>query len=201
MGLAKKELSKDGPKSKAEVFALLSHAKHLYLSALRGTISPSTDIEGQEATAGATIFDATLSALSQYHWDGNLPILGEELFGDATDAAVLPPPILVAMAYFIDQIRSVSLAHLNVSIGNPELDHTILTWSNTILWGLPAKQRFFYDLTDSYSGTPTQHPLLSDNRARAVQLLAVGEVLISRELNRIGEPLYAQIFLPDKRSR
>lgn len=200
MGFARQELSIDPSKNHAKLYALLSYAKHLYMSALRGTIAISADINNPDVVAGATIFDATLSALSHDHsgygLEGGLPVLGEDLFGDDTDAAVLPPPIFVAMAYFIDQVHPVSLVYLNVPTGNAKFDHAILDWPNTILRDFSAKQRLIYEFLDSYTGNPTRHPILSDSRTRAVQLLAVGESLISRELEKIGEPLYAQIFLP-----
>ncbi len=200
MGLTGKELSKDPSNNHADLYALYSHAKHLYISALRGTIAASVDIDSPDVEAGATIFDATLSALSCNHsgygLEGSLPILGEDLFGDDTDAAILPPPIFVAMAYFIDQVHPVSLVYLNVPTGNARFDHAVLDWPKTILRDFSAKQRLIYEFLDSYTGNPTQHPILSDSRTRAVQLLAVGESLISRELEKIGEPLYAQIFLP-----
>lgn len=201
MGFANHELSKVGSKNHAELFALLSYAKHLYLSALRGTIAPSADIDGPDVAAGATIFDAILTALSHYHfqgdWEVGLPNLGEQLFNGVTDAAILPPPIFAAMTYLLDQVRSVSLAQLNVSTGSRVFDYTYLAWPRTILQGHQAQRRFYYEILDSYSGTPlVQPPILSDSRTRAVQLLAVGEFLIERELKRIGEPPIAQIFLP-----
>ena len=201
MGFAGKELSTDSSKNHAELYALLSHAKHIYISALRGTIARSVDIDNPDVVAGATIFDAALSALSRDHsaygLEGGLPILGEDLFGDTTDAAILPPPMFVAMAFFLDQARPISLTYLNLPTGNTRFDHTLLDWPNTILRDHSAKRRFFFEFLGSYTGTPTdEQPLLSDPRTRAVQLLAVGEYLISRELDRIGEPLIAQIFLP-----
>jgi len=200
MGLAKQELSTDPSRNHAGLYALLSHAKHLYLSALRGTIAES-NIDSPDVVAGATIFDATLSALSRDHaaygLESGLPILGEELFGDTTDAAILPPPMFVAMAYFLDQARPVSLTYLNVPTGSARFDHTLLDWPHTVLRDHSAKRRFFFEFLNTYTGTPTdEQPILSDPRTRAVQLLAVGEYLISRELGKIGEPLIAQIFLP-----
>ena len=201
MGFARPELSRDPSKSHSELFALFSRAKHIYFSALRGTITQSVDINNPDVIAGATIFDAILSALSNeqaaYGLEGGLPILGENLFGDTTDAAVLPPPIFVAMAFFLGQARPVSLANLNVPTGNARFDHVLLDWPNTILRDYSAKRRFFFEFFNTYTGTPTDgRPLLSDQRTRGVQLLAVGEHLISRELEKIGEPLIAQIFLP-----
>ncbi len=196
MGFAKQELSKNH----AELYAILSHAKHLYISALRGTIAQS-DIDSPDVVAGATIFDATLSALSRDHavygLEGGLPILGEDLFGDDTDAAILPPPIFVAMAFFLNQPTPISLTHLNIPTGNTRFDHVLLDWPHTILRDYSAKRRFFFEFLNTYTGTLTnEQPLLSNQRTRAVQLLAVGEYLISRELEKIGEPLIAQIFLP-----
>jgi hypothetical protein len=201
MGFTRQELSRDPSRNHADLYALLSRVKHLYGSALRGTIAQSSNVDSPDVVAGATIFDATLSALSRDHsaygLEGGLPILGEDLFGDDTDAAILPPPMFVAMAYFLDQSRPVSLTYLNVPTGNARFDHALLDWPYTILRDHSAKRRRFYEFFNSYTGTPTDgQPLLSDPRTRAVQLLAVGGYLISHELEKIGEPLIAQIFLP-----
>lgn len=201
MGFTRQEISTDSSKNHAELYALFSHAKHTYISALRGTIAQPVQTDSPDVAAGATIFDATLSALSRGHsaygLEGELPVLGEDLFGDDTDASILPPPIFAAMAYFLDQAKPISLAYLNVPTGNAGFDHVLLDWPRTILRDFSARRRFFFEFLNTYTGTPTdEQPLLSDPRTRAVQLLAVGEYLISRELEKIGEPLIAQIFLP-----
>lgn len=200
MGFARQELSRDPVKSHAELYALFSHARHTYLSALRDTML-SAQIDSPGIVAGATIFDAALSALSNeqagYGLEGGLPVLGQDLFGDTTDATILPPPIFVAMAFFLDQTKPVSLTNLNVPTGNPRFDRTLLDWPKTILRDHRAKRRFFFEFLNTYTGAPTdEQPLLSDSHTRAIQLLAMGGYLIAQELDKIGEPLIAQIFLP-----
>lgn len=201
MGFARQELSGEPSQNHAKLYALFSHARHTYLSALRGTML-SAQINSPDIIAGATIFDATLSALSReqagYGLEGGFPILGRDLFDDTTDAVILPPPIFVAMAFFLDQNKPVSLTNLNVPTGNPRFDCALLDWPKTILRDHRAKRRFFFEFLNTYTGAPTdEQPLLSDPHTRAIQLLAMGGYLIAQELEKIGEPLIAQIFLPN----
>ncbi len=176
----------DGHKSHAEVYTLLSEAKVLYLEALSHTTGNISGPKDLKTPAGQAVFKATLDALTHYKKEGALPLL-----------AVLPPPILVAMAYLLDQDTYISLSQLEVTTGHPDYDNTIIPWSNTLLWSLPAKQRFFYELLEMYSGlSSTRKPLLSQGRVRAAQLLALGNYLISREIKKIGQPPLTQIFLP-----
>lgn len=185
--------SVDGRRTHAEMYAVLSEAKSLYLEALRDTIADSANLK---IPAGQTVFKATLNALAHSKKAGDLPLLGQELFDHSGDNAILPPPILVALAFFLDSRQYISLSQLEVTCGHPDFDDAIIPWSNTILWSLPAKQRFFYELLEMYSGLATQKPLLGSGRIRAAQLLALGNFLISRQIEKIGLPSQSQIFLP-----
>ncbi len=100
------------------------------------------------------------------------------------------------MAYLLDQETYVSLSQLEVTSGHSDFDNAIVPWSNTILWSLPAKQRFFYDLLEMYSGISAKKPFLPAGRIRAAQLLALGNFLVSRHIEKIGPPPQTQIFLP-----
>lgn len=185
--------SVDGRRTHAQLYAVLSEARSLYLEALRDT---TTDSAHLKIPAGQTVFRATLNALTHSKKVGSLPLLGQEVFDNSGHNAILPPPILVALAYFLDSEQYISLSQLEVTSGHPDFDDAIIPWSNTILWSLPAKQRFFYELLEMYSGLSPQNPLLGAGRIRAAQLLALGNFLVSHQIEKIGPPAQSQIFLP-----
>jgi hypothetical protein len=189
-------LSVDGRQTHTELYAVLSEAKSLYLEALRDTITDIFDSAQLKTPAGQTVFRATLNALTHSKKVGSLPLLGQELFDNSGHMAVLPSPILVALSYFLDSEQYISLSQLEVTSGHPDFDNAVIPWSNTILWSLPAKQRFFYELLEMYSGFVPQNPLLGAGRIRAAQLLSLGNFLVAAHLKKIGPPAQSQIFLP-----
>jgi len=190
-------LETDGREAHTEVYRLLSEANHQFGRAIEDSHSSSfldSSLPGVES--GCAIFDATFEVLAHYHSEGELPVIGTDLT-EGTPATIAALPILVAMAHFLDTSQTVCLKSYQLSSGNRHFDEAITYWPNTILWGLPAKKRFFYDLTELYAGTQVRYPLLSENRLRALQLLVAGRHLIERQLKKIGQPKKIKIFLPD----
>lgn len=189
-------LQKEGAIAHTELYGLLHQAELKFGQAVIATVN----LRVREATdpgieAGLSIFGTTLNALSHYHWVGNLPLIEDAPLAPS-DEAILPPPILVALAYFLDTAQTVCLRQWQLSSGQAEFDTAILFWPNTLLWSLSAKTRFFYDLSEYYASTPVENPLLSHNRIRAVQLLVVGRHLIKKEVEKIGLPTEYRVLLP-----
>ena len=186
-----------GPEAHAEIHQLLSNGIFQFDQAIEATaVHGNAAVTEAGVEAGYTIFDATLTTLSHFHVEGNLPTFGDD-WGTDANGVVFPLPILVAMAHFLDSTQMVSLKEYGLSSGNRGLDSSVIHWSNTILWGLPAKRRFFYDLVEFYAGVRVENPLLSDNRLRAIQLLVVGCHLLREQLEKIGQPKEFKIYLPD----
>ncbi|MBI1871883.1 hypothetical protein HYS10_00505, partial [Candidatus Collierbacteria bacterium] len=127
-----------------ELYSLLWEAEHKFSSAITATASIRPRPEG--VSASQTIFKTTLGALVQYKWVGNLPIIDEYPHAP-TDTAILPPPILVALAYCLDNTQTVCLKLLGLTSGQTIFDNAILSWPTTLLRDLPAKSRLFYDMS------------------------------------------------------
>ncbi len=193
MGIVKKELSKEGPKSRTELYALLSEAKHLFAAAITATTGTP---QPEQAKAGYQIFTATLNALQYYPSADELPTFDEVKFDGSTNDAIFPIPVLATLGYFRNDVHAVCLQTLNFK-PNHTFDTAVLAYPNTILWGQPALMRFFTDLIKVFSGETNRFPLLSNPRVRAYQLCRYGHLILENELGKIGEPLHAQIYLPN----
>lgn len=186
-----------GPETHAELFGLLTTADYKFRQAIQSSslaLFRQTDDPGIKA--GYDIFNATLNAISRFEWEGDLPTVGDDWETD-TDGTIFPAPILVAMAHFLDTAQTICLNSYHLSSGNHQQDTAIIHWPNTILWGLAAKRRFFYDLTEIFSGNPVDNPILTNNPTRALQLLVVGRYLLEEQLEKIGRPKEFKIYLPD----
>lgn len=186
--MGQQRLEIDGGSARAELYGLLSETRILYALAINATVRHETDLTNLGTIAGHEIFRATYDAISSYKWGDGLPTFDDLSEEKEVTAAVLPYPILISLAYFLDSAQTVCLKSWKFRTGNPDIDRAIVAWPNAILWGTPAKMRFFYDLFASYEGFPTEKPLLSNGRTRAVQLLMVGRYLLERELKKIGRP-------------
>lgn len=185
----------DAAANHRELYALLSQAEYRFTEAIAASISSLLPSNDDGAKAGRKIFQATLNALTQYEWEGNLPLIRQYPNYD-TDRALLPPPILVALAYCLDSAQKFSLFHFSLTCGQPLIDRTVISWPATLLKGFNDKDRFFADLSDFYTTTPTDLPFLSDTQTRAVQLLVIGRHLIKGQKNKIGLPLHPKILTP-----
>lgn len=189
-----RHLSRDGQKNHAELFALLSEAKHQFRDASRAATSAGSTTS-KDSVAGSTIFAATLNALRYFPTADSLPTLDEVVFDGTQYDAVLPLPVLATLGYFRDDIRSVCLRELYFEPKH-QYDNVIVAYPNTILWGQPALERLIGDLLRVFTGEPNRFPLLSHPQVRAYQLCRYGELILDHELTRIGEPRVARIFLP-----
>ncbi len=190
-------LEKDGPQAHTEIYSLLSEIDYRFSQAIEGSRTSSfLDASRPGVESGCSIFDATYESLAHFQSEGDLPTVGTDLT-EGAPVTIASLPILVAMAYFLNSAQVVNLKSFHLTSGNRLYDEAIAHWSNTILWGLPAKKRFFYDLTELYADIQVRYPLLSENRLRALQLLVVGHHLIERQLEKIGQPKEFKIFLPD----
>ncbi|OGD71394.1 hypothetical protein A3A84_03010 [Candidatus Collierbacteria bacterium RIFCSPLOWO2_01_FULL_50_23] len=183
-----KQFEINGGNARAELYGLLSKTRILYSLAINATTRRGSDLTDLGAIAGHEIFRATYDAVSACKWGDGLPTFDDLSEEKEATAAVLPYPILIALAYFLDSAQTVCLKSWRFRTGNPDIDRAVVAWPNAILWGTPAKMRFFYDLFASYEGFPTENPLLSNGRTRASQLLMVGRYLLERELKKIGQP-------------
>ena len=179
----------------AELYGLLSEAEQTFSQAILATISIWTPLTDSGVIAGRTIFKTTLDSITHYKWEGNLPFIKQYPNFD-TDTAILPPPILVALAYCLGTTQTICLQHFGLTSGQPMVDRTIISWPATLLKGLLNKTRFFSELSDIYNETQTNTPLLSNIQTRAVQLLVIGRHLINDQKTKIGQPLHPHIYLP-----
>lgn len=179
-------LSINGPQNREIIYGYLTEAQIKFAIAARATAQPQNSDE-QGVQAGSTIFHATYDALSFNKWEGRLPTTFE-ITDTGPSEQVLPYPVILAMAYFLDMDQTVCLKSWNFHTGNPDIDRAIVSWPNSILWGIPAKMRFIHDLYDAYDGSPTTTPLLSNSRTRAVQLLTIGKELLNRQIKKIDKP-------------
>lgn len=168
--------------SHQELYALLCEAEHKYSQAIAA-----------DHVASRVIFKTTLDALLHYKWVGNLPIIDEYPHAP-TDSAILPPPVLVALAYCLDTNQTVCLKLLGLTSGQTTFDQAILSWPTTLLRNLPAKSRLFSDMTRILSGHWTAPPIISDLQTRAIQLLVIGKYLLQGQKQKIGQPLFPQIY-------
>lgn len=171
-----------------ELYGLLCGAEHKFSQAI---LAGSTGFPpgSEEAVAGQTIFETTLDAVTQFKWDGNLPLIDQYLY-HPTDASVLPPPILVALAHCLDTAQTVCLSNFGLTCGQKYFDQAVIAWPETILRGLQSKIRLFINLTETFRGVRHEGPILSDLQTRAIQLLVIGRHLIEREKALIGQPLH-----------
>lgn len=177
-----------------EVYSLLTEASRQFQKAIldsRGQYYLNPSQSG--VIAGRTIFEATRRTLSYYQSEGNWPVITDLV--DPTEI-VLPHLILTAFNYFLES-PTICLKSLGLPSGSPLFDNRIVHWSNTLLWEISAKKRFFEHLTAIYSRPQAKDSPLSDTRLRALQLLVVGNAIVKKQLEKIGQPKESKIFLPD----
>ncbi len=179
----------------AELYALLCEAEQKFSQAISASISIWTPLTDTGVIAGRVIFRSTLDAVTHCKWEGNLPFINQYPNFD-TDTAILPPPILVALAYCLGSSQTVCLSRYGLTSGQPVIDRTIISWPATLLAGLSQKTRLFGELSDLYDETQTETPLLSNIQTRAIQLLVIGRHLIGGQKTKIGQPLHPHIYLP-----
>lgn len=186
-----KELSKDGPRGKNELYALYSEARHRFAEATTALIGAT---EPHQAKAGIRIFTAAINALNYFAVADILPTFNEVKFDDSIYDAVFPPPILSTLGYF-KSVPLVSLTALNFKPLH-NFDKVALTYPHSVLRDQDTLVRFFADLIKVYTQEDNPFPLLLDPDVRAYQICRYCDRALGQELERIGEPLHAQIFLP-----
>lgn len=184
----------DSAANHRELYSLLMDAKNRFNQAISAATASQNFPDAPGLIAGRDIFTTTLNAITSDLFGGRLPLIGD--FPERpTDAALLPPPILVALAYCIDSAQRFSLSHFALTCGQSRFDHVIINWPATLLGGLDEKARFFSDLVNLYRlDRNDELPLLSDPLTRAIQLLVIGRLLINIEIKQIGLPNHPRVL-------
>lgn len=191
MGPTKKELSTDGQKNKGDLYALLSETRHRFSEATAAIIGVP---EPHQAQAGFQIFTAALRALQYIPTAGELPTFDLVKFDGSANEAVIPPHILAALGYF-KSVPRVCLTELNFQPLH-RFDNAFQTYPNSVLRDQEALERFFGDLARVFSREHNPFPILPDPDVRAYQICRYCDRALGRELEIVGEPLHARIFLP-----